>query len=138
MAINADTPAPNTRKSKKGCLIAVGIIAAILIIVLVATCIGSLTSSSSNREFTIKVIGYPQNSDFSGHILVFEKDGSSYSKSIDGTTPFEYAVEGHMVSCTFQKKTEYGYLGVLILKGEQTIAASDTEAAYGVVSLATK
>lgn len=73
---------------------------------------------------------------FSGSYMVVTSGGST-SRSVDGTTPAEYAVRGVIVSCAFQKTSESGSLKVEILKGGKVVNSSYTAAAYGVVSVAT-
>jgi hypothetical protein len=71
-------------------------------------------------------------------------NGQSASESVVGTVPAEYSVTGtnritvSMVSVELQKQTEEGTLKVEILKDNETVASSETTAAYGVVSVATE
>jgi hypothetical protein len=91
---------------------------------------------SSDTEFQIKVSG-TAGLPFSGSYMVVSSGGQSVSKSVDGTVPTQYSVEGMMVSVAFQKQTEDGTLKVEILRDGQVVKSSDTTAAYGLVSVAT-
>ncbi len=75
---------------------------------------------------------------FSGSYMVITSGGQTTSRSVDGTTPAEYTVKGYIVSCIFQKASEYGSLSVEIIKDGKVIASEYTTADYGVVSVATQ
>jgi hypothetical protein len=69
-------------------------------------------------------------------------NGQSISKTVDGVSggvnePTLYNVPGSSVSVAFQKKSDQGTLIVEILKDNKIVASSSTQAAYGVVSVAT-
>ena len=87
-------------------------------------------------DFTIKVSG-TSGLEFSGSYMVVASGGQSTSKSVDGIVPAQYTVRGEIVSCSFQKQTEFGILRIEILKGSKVVSQSETSAAYGVVSAAT-
>ena len=93
-------------------------------------------SLSSDTEFQIKISG-TAGLPFSGSYMVVTSGGQSVSKSVDGSVPTQYSVEGMMVSVAFQKQTEDGTLKVEILREGNVVNSSDTTAAYGVVSVAT-
>jgi hypothetical protein len=111
--------------------IIVGIVAVIIIIVVIVMCTGPRDSA-----FQIKVSG-TEGLFFSGSYLVITADGQSISKSVDSLIPAEYSVTGTMVSVTFQKQTEDGFLKVEIIKDGEVLADEYTIAAYGIVSIAT-
>jgi hypothetical protein len=75
---------------------------------------------------------------FSGSYMVITSGGQTTSRSVDGTTPAEYTVQGSIVSCVFQKADKGGSLTVNIIKGGKVVASEHTTADYGVVSIATQ
>jgi len=93
-------------------------------------------SSIFSSDYTVKVSGTP-GLGFSGSYMVVTASGKSESKSVDGKVPQTYQLSGSIVSVSFQKKSESGVLEVQILKDGRVVSASDTSAAYGVVSAAT-
>lgn len=111
-----------------------------LVLGVIAFCI---TGCDDNSVFIIKVSG-TTGLEFSGSYLVTTSNGQSASESVNGTVPQEYGVTGtnritvSMVSVELQKQTEEGTLKVEILKDNETVASSETTAAYGVVSVATE
>jgi hypothetical protein len=101
--------------------------------------VSSPSKSVSNifsSDYTVKVSGTPGLS-FSGSYMVVTASGKSESKSVDGKVPQSYQLSGSIVSVSFQKQSESGVLEVQILKDGRVVSASDTSAAYGVVSAAT-
>jgi len=107
---------------------------AILLVVVVAV-LFVFTGCEQDSTFTIEVSG-TADLKFSGSYLVITADGTSTSRSVDGTVPQTYTVTGTMVSVSFQKRTEGGLLQVRILKDGRAVASESTTAAYGVVSVA--
>lgn len=93
-------------------------------------------SSIFSSNYTVNVSGTP-GLDFSGSYMVVTASGKSESKSVDGTVPQSYQLTGSIVSVSFQKKSEGGVLEVQILKDGRVVSASDTSAAYGVVTATT-
>ena len=90
-----------------------------------------------SSDYTVNVSG-TSGLGFSGAYMVVNAAGESESKSVDGIVPQSYQLRGSIVSVTFQKQSESGSLQVQILKNGRVVAASDTSAAYGVVSAATR
>jgi hypothetical protein len=97
-----------------------------------SSCAG-LTESS----FTIKVTG-SSGMKFSGSYMSVTTGGSNTSKSVEGIVPEEFTITGSIVSCSFQKQSEGGFLKVEILKNGKSVSHSETYAAYGVVTAATQ
>lgn len=93
-------------------------------------------SSIFSSDYTVKVSGTP-GLRFSGSYMVVTASGKSESKSVDGEVPQSYQLSGSIVSVSFQKQSESGVLELQILKDGQVVSASDTSAAYGLVSAAT-
>ena len=75
---------------------------------------------------------------FAGSYMSISSNGSSSSRSVDGTTPVEYSVRGSIISCSFQKQSESGTLTVEIIHDGKVITTEYTTADYGVVSVATR
>lgn len=103
---------------------------------------GSFTSAAKlvagvESDFMIKVTGTP-GTKFSGGYLLMKPDGSSTQKTVDGKVPAEFALRGSMVSTSFQKQAQNGQLVVVVLRNGQEASRSDTDAAFGVVSVATQ
>jgi len=99
------------------------------------------------HDFVIEVTGNKGNK-FSGNYMTVMADGSSTSHSVDGVVLANYVVAGTMptvkyttrgsiVSCFFQQKGEIGALIVIISKDGYQVAMESTNAAYGVVTIAT-
>lgn len=99
------------------------------------------------HDFVIEVTGNKGNK-FSGSYMTVMADGSSTSHSVDGVVAADYVVIGTMpavkyttrgsiVSCFFQQKGEIGALIVIIFKDGYQVAMESTNAAYGVVTIAT-
>jgi len=78
------------------------------------------------------------NVEFSGSYMVISSGSQTTSRSVDGTTPAEYTVEGNTISCTFQKGADSVTLTVEVLCNGKVIASQYTTADYGVVSVATQ
>jgi hypothetical protein len=89
----------------------------------------------SESTFTIKIHG-SDNMTFSGNYMIVTSDGKSISRSVEGMVPDIYEIKGHIVSCSFQKRSKQGNLTILIVKNDQLINHATTDAAYGVVTLA--
>jgi len=90
-----------------------------------------------NSDFTIEVLG-TRGLEFQGGYMQVNSWGESISKSVEGVVPTQYSVSGNIISCSFQKKHKLGTLKVRILREGITVAKSETSAAYGVVSAATR
>ena len=103
-----------------------------VMLLLICGCAGVVES-----DFVIKVSG-TSGLEFSGSYMVTMAGGESVSKSVDGIVPAQYTVRGTIVSCAFQKQSEAGTLRVEIAKGGKVVSESETSAAYGVVSVATR
>lgn len=86
-------------------------------------------------SYTVNVSGTP-GLNFSGSYMVVAS-GKSESRSVDGVVPQSYQLKGNIVSVSFQKKSQGGVLEVKILKDGRVVSASDTSAAYGIVTAAT-
>ena len=108
----------------------------ILLIAVLSLVVGGC-AGIGDSDFTIKVSG-TSGLKFSGNYMVVTSGGGSTSKSVDGTVPAQYTIRGNIVSCVFQKQSEYGTLRVEIVKGGKIVSQSETLAAYGVVSVATQ
>ena len=113
-------------------LIAVCLILALVLPLALAGC-----SFTRDRDYAIQVVG-SQDLGFTGSYTVYTSKGQAESRSVDGSVPAEYKVTGTAVSCIFQKTDKEGLLHVVIIEGGEIIASSETTAAYGGVSLATK
>lgn len=96
----------------------------------------SPSTSIFSSDYTVNVSGTP-GLGFSGSYMVVTASGKSESKSVDGKVPQSYQLSGSIVSVSFQKQSESGVLEVQILKDGRVISASDTSAAYGLVTAAT-
>ena len=90
--------------------------------------------SPAKSSFEIKVTG---DSQFSGAIMVV-KDGESEQRTVEGRAPTSYTEEGTLVSVSVQKQSEFGRLGLEILKDGVPVAGQNTTAAYGLVTAATQ
>lgn len=99
------------------------------------------------HDFVIEVTGNKGNT-FSGSYMTVMADGSSTSHSVEGVVPATYVVigtvptvkyttRGSFVSCFFQQKGEIGALIVIVSKDGYQVAMESTNAAYGVVTIAT-
>lgn len=111
----------------------IGII--LILVLFLSGCVGE-------SNYIIRVTANP-GLEYSGSYLVMSSGGQSVSKTVDGIgggpdKPIEYSVTGSTVSVAFQKKGTQGTLIVEILKNNKVVASSSTEAAYGVVSVATQ
>ncbi len=84
-------------------------------------------------DFIIKVTG-TDGIEFFGAYMTVTNDGKSVPKYIYGIVPTKYPINGDIVSVSFQKKGKSGTLKVEICKGNEVVAESETEAAYGAVS----
>jgi hypothetical protein len=135
-----------TKKTKEsnhvpGWLTAVALIGVVGFIWAMASGGGTSSGKGANSlfssDFTIKISGSP-GLKYSGSYMVLTASGDSTSKTVDGSVPDQFNVSGNIVSTTFQKRAESGNLKVEIVKGGSVVAESETSAAYGVVSAATK
>jgi len=99
------------------------------------------------HDFVIEVSGNKGNK-FSGNYMTLMADGSSTSHTVEGVVPADfvahndmpsvkYTTRGSIVSCFFQQKGEIGALIVIISKDGYQVAMESTNAAYGVVTIAT-
>lgn len=95
------------------------------------------TTGGDKAKFSVQVSGTTGTA-FTGSYMTVTVDGKSVSKSVEGTVPASYDLDGSIVSVSFQKKTESGKLAVKIMKGDKVAAESETEAAYGMVTAATQ
>lgn len=119
----------------------IAVIAGVFIVIgIIAAASGdkkATTSAPGEPAFVVKVTGTAGTA-FTGSYMIVTADGKSVSKSVEDTVPAEYPLDGVMVSTTFQKKGESGTLKVEIFKGDKSVAESDTNAAYGVVTAASR
>ncbi len=99
-------------------------------------CLGC-SASSSEPKFTIKVSG-TSGLEYSGHYMTVTAGRISTSKMVEGKVPDQYAVSGSIVSCTVQKKTQGGVLGVQIIKDGKVVSTSETTVPFGSVSAETR
>jgi len=94
------------------------------------------TATPKSPSFHIEVWGW--GSGFQGSYGGLNSSGQYVSKSVEGRIPQDYYFIGSSVSCVFQKKSEWGTLGVSIYRDGKLVAEESTDAAYGVVSIATE
>ncbi len=88
-------------------------------------------------DYIIHVKG-TEGAKFSGSYMIMRPDGSSTQKSVEGVIPTEFKMRGSLISASFQKQGKNGTLIVEIARGGRIVNQSDTNAAYGVVSVATQ
>ncbi len=91
----------------------------------------------AESDFVIKVSGTP-GAKTTGSVMIVKPDGTSSQKSIEGPLPFEVTARGFMVSASFQKVQDKGELLAVVLKDGKEVNRSDTNAAYGVITLASQ
>ncbi len=89
----------------------------------------NINPPASSRTYIIEVTGTDE-LDFSGSI-----GGGGNSRTIDGTVPSNYTVEGYPAVAVLQKKGENGELIVTIKKGDKILNTQSTDADYGVVTV---
>jgi hypothetical protein len=88
-------------------------------------------------DFVIKVDGTPK-MHVTGNIMVVTGAGTSTQKSMEGPLPFEVTTRGVIVSASFQKGQDKGDLVAIVLKDGKEVTRSDTNAKFGMVSVATQ
>jgi hypothetical protein len=93
-------------------------------------------SPFSNAVYEIRISGTPGLS-FSGSYGAMQAGGSMQMQSVDGKVPQTYKITGSIGSATFQKQSAQGRLVVEIWRDGKLIKQGYTDAAYGVVALAT-
>ena len=79
--------------------------------------------------YTVEISG-TQGLEFQGNI-----GGAGQSRSIEGTVPATYTIEGWPAVAVIQKKQEAGKLVVTIKKSDNVIKTQETTASYGVVTV---
>lgn len=102
---------------------------------------GKLPSSYKHQDkFEIKISGTTGTA-FTGNYMVVYSNGTNESKSVEGTVPENIQIGGDVliISCTMQKKEDnLNTLKVSININGECKATSDTYAAYGVATAATR
>ncbi len=90
---------------------------------------GNINPPASSRTYLIEISG-TAGLEFTGNI-----GGGGNSRSIEGTIPATYTVEGWPAIAVIQKKQESGKLIVTMKKDNKILNAQETTAAYGVVTV---
>lgn len=88
-------------------------------------------------DFIIKVEGTPK-LHVTGQIMVVTGNGTSTQKSMEGPVPFDVTTRGMIVSASFQKGQDKGDLVAIVFKDGKEVTRSDTNAKFGMVSVATQ
>lgn len=137
--------APSTRPPSIGivqvltALIFLVIVYIVVVVVRNADTVKSVLPSSLDQalasHYTIRISG-TDGLGFTGSYMQMQASGGSTSKSVDGTIPAEYEIEGSITSAAFQKKGESGTLHVVLEKNGTVVKEEETTAAYGMVSVA--
>jgi hypothetical protein len=91
---------------------------------------------NSEKNFEIRVEG-SDDMKFTGSYMTVSA-GSSNSHSVSGTVPATYTVQGTMVSVAFQKQSTFGVLTVRIFRDGAQVKMEETNAEYGMVTIATQ
>ncbi len=112
-------------------------IAAGLGLLLFVACLLTGCSVASDSVFTVKISG-TGGLRFSGTYMTITSGGESSSATVEGTVPAQYTTQGQIVSCVFQKQSEFGTLRIEVVKEGKVVSQSETSAAYGAVSVATR
>ncbi|OIO80386.1 hypothetical protein AUJ84_03720 [Candidatus Pacearchaeota archaeon CG1_02_32_132] len=89
----------------------------------------NINPPSPPNTYTIEILG-TEGIEFSGNI-----GGGGNSRSIDGSVPSTYTVEGWPAVAVIQKKGASGILKVIMKKGDKILNEQETSAAYGVVTV---
>jgi len=89
----------------------------------------NINPPSPSNTYTIEILG-TEGIEFSGSI-----GGGGNSRSIDGSVPSIYTVEGWPAVAVIQKKGASGTLKVIMKKGDKILNEQETSAAYGVVTV---
>ena len=86
------------------------------------------------EAYTIRVTGSSQQQ-FSGHYTIAGTGSVPKPVQVKGSVPVEYSGRGIAAACVFRKTAADGTLKVEILKGEKVIAAEETAAPFGIITL---
>jgi hypothetical protein len=91
-------------------------------------------SDSKAPTFTIKVMG-TDGMQVQGAVAVVDSDGTSQTKSVEGTVPQVFELQTSMASLTLQKMTEEGELTLEAYKDGKLLKTESTTAPYGCVAI---
>jgi len=94
------------------------------------------TFKGMESDLTISVTGTP-GLKVSGHYAIVATGEVPKPQNVEGTVPVEYQGKGLTVLCLFRKTTAEGTLKVEITRSYKVIAASETQAPMGFMSLTT-
>ncbi len=97
----------------------------------------AMSSATASSEFTVRMDG-TSGTPFTLQCMTTQGNGSSSSRSYQGSVPADYHETGHIVSCVGQKQGAPGLLAMRMIKGGKDIQLSQTSTAYGVVQAATQ
>ena len=90
---------------------------------------------SSTASYTIEISG-SGGVPFQGTYGMTQSDGTSSSRSVEDSVPATFHGEGALASCFFQKHQAGGTMRVTLRRNGQIVAEEETDAAYGVVTIA--
>jgi hypothetical protein len=94
------------------------------------------TFKGMESDLTISVTGTP-GLKVSGHYAIVATGEVPKPQNVEGTVPVEYQGKGLTALCLFRKTTAEGTLKVEITRSDKVIAASETQAPMGFMSLTT-
>ena len=94
------------------------------------------TFKGMESDLTIRVTGTP-GLKVSGHYAFVATGEVPKPQNVEGTVPVEYRGKGLTALCLFRKTSAEGTLKVEITRDGKVIAASETQAPQGFVSLTT-
>ena len=94
------------------------------------------TFKGMESDLKISVSGTP-GLKVSGHYAFVATGEVPKPQNVEGTVPFEYQGKALTALCLFRKTSAEGTLKVEITRGGKVIAASETQAPQGFVSLTT-
>lgn len=120
-----------------GCLITLVVLVVVLVVAVSLLGHAGPLGGNGGTAWTIQVEG-TRGATFTGSYDVVS-GGSSTQKSVQGTVPASYQVNGDIVSVAFQKQTgDAAQLVVKLVKDGATVKQTDTTAAYGAVAVASQ
>lgn len=94
------------------------------------------TLKGMESDMTIRVTGTP-GLQVGGHYAFVAAGEVPKPQNVEGTLPVEYRGRGLTALCLFRKTSAEGTLKVEISRGDKVIAASETQAPMGFVSITT-
>lgn len=91
--------------------------------------------AQGGQTYTVEMSG-TMNLRFAGTCMVVGSGGNTKTGDLAGTLPTRFQFQGSMISCTAQNQGDYGSMKMVIMRGSEIVAQSQTSQPYGAIAAA--